>query len=181
MSISFQNLFQEVTTDHDRKTFDELWKDICTEFGVQFIPYHPNSQRFFIMDEQEKVGTIEFTKREPEVFSICEEYFPFEQHDKVLKDRTKVFEVGKISIKKEHRRNGHVDKLIECIHHHATWNKAKQYIGFMNLDLYKILLFSYGLRLERLGNVDKYERHQSIAVLCDVEKAKKRIRKKLST
>lgn len=172
--------FKEVITEDEQRLFNTYWQEVCLEVDVPFLPFHPNSQRFFIMDDREIVGTIEFTKRQPHVFSVCEDFFSFKEHDKVIKDESQLYEVGKISITKEHRRNGHIDKIIELINLHAELNKVKQYIGFMNVKLHRILVLSYGLRLEKLGEVVEFERVKAVPVLCDVEKAKKRIRKKLS-
>ena len=77
-------MYREVKTTEDMKKFDCEWKKVCDERGVKFYPYHLNPTRYFVLDDDgNDVGTIEFTKRNPRVFSVCEHYFDFTNHPKV--------------------------------------------------------------------------------------------------
>lgn len=171
MEVLNNDLFKQVVTIEDNTLFDYEWKKICEEKGANFYPLHINSTRFFILDIGKIVGTVEFTKRNPAVFSICESYFDFTSHPLVLKNQLEVMEVGKISIFKEYRSGGHVDKILKLLCLYAEVHDVKQYIAYMNLELYRLLVIVYGLRLERLGEEIKATSHTAVPVMCDIEKS----------
>lgn len=172
------DLFKQVITTEENAHFDQEWEKICAEKGANFYPYHGNSTRFFILDNGEVVGTVEFTKRNPSEFSICESYFDFTSHGRLSKNQADIVEVGKISITKEFRSGGHVDKIIKLLCVYAEVHKVKQYIAYMNVELYRLLVLVYGLRMERLGEEIKAVGHTAVPVLCEVEKSIAQLLKK---
>ncbi|HDR6245285.1 TPA: hypothetical protein QCU24_003026 [Bacillus cereus] len=173
------SFYREVKTKQDMDKFDCEWAKVCEEKGVTFYPYHPNSKRFFIVDEKgNDVGTIEFTKRDPDVFSVCEGYFDFVNHSKVSKNYDEILEVGKVSIMKEHQRNGHVDKILFLVLDYAEKHGITQCIGYINKEFLLILLMRYGIQMELLGKEIVHEKHISIPFLCDIEKLARRLEEK---
>lgn len=174
-----QTFWRKVETTEDMRKFDREWAKICEEKGATFYPYHPNSTRFFIVNEKgEDVGTIEFTKRDPDVFSICESYFDFTNHPKVSKNEREIVEVGKISIIKEYRGDGHVDKMMFLMLDYAEKHGITQYLGYMNKEFLLVLLMCYGVRMERLGKEIVQEKHIGIPVLCDIKKQAQKLAEK---
>lgn len=171
----FKDVFKEVKTQQEQEIFDSEWRKICIEKGALFYERHENSTRFFILSNDEIVGTVEFTKRDPDVFSICENYFPFKTHEKVSRINEEVFEVGKISIKSEHRKNNHVDSIVQLLFTFSEYNNVLQYIAFINIELHRLLILGYGVRSERLSEEVIGDTHTSVAILCDVNKSQKKL------
>lgn len=167
------SFFKQVTTENEHKLFDIEWAKICVEEGVKFQPFNENSERFFILDGTDVIGTIEMTKRNPNEFSVCEENYAFSQDERVSNDYSKVFEVGKISIKKEHRNSGHVLKLINFMYWFSEKHDVEQYIGFMNFKFFRLLNRVFKVDILQLSAVTKSEKNTALPVLLDIEKTKK--------
>lgn len=161
--------YEKVVTNKEREQFNEEWKKICDERGATYFDLAEDEEAFFIKDILENiVGTCSFLKKN-EKNSMVKKYHDFSKEDAIKKDEN-VYEVGKISIKKGYRRDGHLEKIILLIAEHSAYNKINNYIGAMDSDLYGILAFQFGIRLKKVGKPTPIQEKRKIYnVIANVE------------
>jgi len=143
--------FKEVKVEKEHQLFEDIWREISGEFGVQTHSTRTNVERYLILDKETAIGTIEFVPRNVSKFSIVENQFNFSHHANIHQNEKEIWEVGKVGILKEKRSDGHFEKILDVFIHHMTTRKPKQYLAIINKVLFRTFKIVYHVHFERVG------------------------------
>lgn len=163
-----KKLYEPAITKEQKKEFDEDWKTISDEMGNHYFPLHELEMPHLIKNEQGIViGTVTFVLKNPH-FSIVDDFFDFTDF---LPPNAKPIEIGKLSIKKEHRNQNQEDlpNIIKCIFDVVREQNATHIVGTINSGLYAKLRRAYRMPIQNLATVAHLPKCDVLAILTDVE------------
>lgn len=161
--------YQKTTTPADEKEFDQQWKTICEEMGSTYFPNHPSVESYLVKGENgENVGTVAFVEQNDD-YSIVQSFYDFKNAN-FIPEGSKVVEMGKLSVKKECRADGHLEKIASCILEYIIKNQNTHIVAFMNADLYAVLRRAYRVPIMRVGEEYTLPKCKGYTVYVDCKK-----------
>lgn len=146
-------MFQKVRTKEEHFIFEQLWGDFCEERGLTFVERNLNPERFLLLGEGNKyIGTVECALYTTPDKSNSEYFYPFSKNREIEKlSYKKVYEIGKLSIIRQHRGRGHFKRLAAILFIHAIETKTDWYITVATKRMYMYLRF-LGFHVEPVDN-----------------------------
>ncbi|WP_410985149.1 hypothetical protein [Bacillus cereus] len=112
-------MFKEVKTLVDHTIFNKIWKNTALEEGYIFEQTNGDTERYFLVEEDTIVGTIEFIKYNPKIFSTVEQDFPFIELSEIRENFNFIWEIDKVCILRKHRKMRHIQKIFHLLASHA--------------------------------------------------------------
>lgn len=151
-------MYERVLTEQKMNLFKKIWYTVCEEKNFESEDFNPTAEHYLIKNDLgDYIGTIEIGKYHPEGFSTVQEYFNFETDKRIKENMKFVYEIDKVCIKKEARRNGGIETFVELTYEHAKKNQVKYYVGATEYIFYRAMRSYYGSVLEAKGEKIKYE------------------------
>lgn len=175
-------MFRKIESKEDFRIFRKIWNRTAEEEGYTKEIYLQDALRYFLLNEGEIIGTIEFLKYQPEIYSNVEYDFSF-SHLGIVRDfKDTIWEIDKVCILKKHRRKGHVQNIFHTMAHHAETYDVSHYITLIDNTFYKFLRILTRYPLEKVGTpfVAKGETRKSVPCMLDAKKALAQFQKEIN-
>lgn len=161
--------FLFVDSMEKKEVFERLYGEMCIDKNANKLDIHEDAECYLILDDNgDSIGTVEFLKYNPKVYSNIEQYYEFSEDKKVkemLKQDKVIYELGKISILKNEQRKGHLIKVLNCIIEHQKENQVNDYFCSINPELLLILSWQYRVKLEKLDEEKNDNGHRFVPVI----------------
>lgn len=166
-------MFREIQTKEDFKIFSKIWNRTAEEEGYTKELYLQDAIRYFLTHNNEIIGTIEFIKYQPEIYSTVEQDFSFSHLSVVKENKHTIWEIDKVCILKKHRRKGHVKNIFHTMAHHAESYDVSYYVTLIDNTFYKFLRLLTRYPLERVGTpfIAKGEQKKSVPCMLNAKES----------
>lgn len=148
-------MYKKVETSQDQEKFEKIWGLIAEEEGFELMPIYNKSDKYLILHEDgSAIGTLEFLKYNPKVFSNMEYYFPFSEQ-KIVQEHMDsiIYESSKVSILKEYRNPVQIKKILLLISNYIKENKVEFFLASLRPELYLVFRKRYKIEMEVLGKI----------------------------
>lgn len=166
-------LFRRVETEQDHLVFESIWKKVATEKHFTFDLHHHETIRYFIQNETDIVGTIEFMKYNPNVYSTFGNDFTISKFPVIEEHQETVWEVDKVCILKKWRGRGYLQHAFHAMAHHAKLYEVSHYIALIERFFYHTLRLLTRYPLQKLGEpfLIEGEKRKVVPCLLDAQQA----------
>lgn len=111
--------FSLVKSETQIDRFQALWEDFCEEKNIPYWDQNKKALRFLLFHDKKPTGTIQFAPfhlNNPQ--SEIEKWYQFSTNEyvqKLVAENNILFELSKLSIKKDERGKGHFKTLISLM------------------------------------------------------------------
>lgn len=147
-------MYKLVVTNDEKMLFDQLYQPSFEEKGYELEEYNGEQYSYLVENKYgEYAGTVELIEfnqeksmlANPQIFVQCE----------LLEDAVSVWEVDKISVKAEERKNKTLNNIMETIYEICKEKQIEYLIAEMNPVLCRALKVEYTLDIYRLSGIVK--------------------------
>jgi len=165
-------VYKVVDTLEDNISFQKIYEEIAREQEFHIEETSKESVRYLFLDEGKKVGTLEVTPYNPELFSTVETDFAFSELDVIKNNRESAWEVDKVGILKDYRGKGLAIDVVHCLVHHREKYNFKYAVCLFEYRFYRMMRMT--VPQEALAAVSERftvlgETKPVIAVIVDME------------
>jgi predicted GNAT family N-acyltransferase len=167
-------MYDKVSTEKEMDIFKEIWYTVCEEKNFESEDFNPEAEHFLIKNSNgEYIGTMEIGEYKPDKASTVQEYYDFTQDERIKNNLGFVYEVDKVCIKKEERRNNGVHTIIQIFVDHATEHDARYYLAATEYIFYRAIRSFYGFGVEPKGEKLKYDGFYLMPSMLDAQTVKR--------
>lgn len=149
-------MFKKAETKNEKDLFNEIFKSSFAEKNYETAPFAGECFDILVENNNGKVsGTLELVPYKPGTgLTTVEDMFDFSKLD-VLQGvkHSNIYEVDKLSVLEEERRNGTLDNIIRTMFVLAKEMDIEFYIGLANPILFRGLRLEYGLPVQKAGKL----------------------------
>lgn len=130
-------MYRVVNTDNDLITFREIWGDYCEIKQLPYIEKNSNCNLVLMIDNADNpIGTLECTPYLRELSNL-EYFYPFSKVPLIQSnDKQNIYEIAKVSIKRDARGKGYFNNIMLTIYTFAVKNNIDWFIAVMTYRMY---------------------------------------------
>ena len=169
-------MYKLVETAQEREKFNALYKESFAEKNYELDEYYKGERYSFLVTNKfgEYAGTIEFVPYKPHSKeSTLIDHKMFLNYEEILENVETTWEIDKVTVKAEDRKNRTLDNIIHSIKEITEMNGVTHLIGEMNPIFCRALKIEYKLNVIRTGGIVRTEAYPYIPTIIPIKAASK--------